>query len=48
MRYFNVSGNLMSLGALDFGIIIDGAVIVMDNCVRFVSKRQRTWSSTDS
>mgnify|MGYP000474680829 CR=1 FL=1 len=29
----------MSLGALDFGIIIDGAVIVMDNCVRFVSKR---------
>jgi len=36
MRVFNISGNLMSLGALDFGIIIDGAVIVMDNCVRWV------------
>lgn len=41
MRYFNVSGNLMSLGALDFGIIIDGAVIVMDNAVRFLSKKAR-------
>lgn len=33
MRLYNVSGNLMSLGALDFGIIIDGAVIVMENCI---------------
>jgi cobalt-zinc-cadmium resistance protein CzcA len=41
MRYFNVSGNLMSLGALDFGIIIDGAVIVMDNCVRYLSKKAK-------
>ena len=41
MRLFNVSGNLMSLGALDFGIIIDGAVIVMDNCVRVVSQRAK-------
>lgn len=39
MKYFNISGNLMSLGALDFGIIIDGAVIVMDNCVRFLSAK---------
>lgn len=38
MKYFNISGNLMSLGALDFGIIIDGAVIVMDNCVRRIGK----------
>lgn len=37
MRFFNVSGNLMSLGALDFGIIIDGAVIVMDSIVRKIS-----------
>lgn len=29
-----VSGNLMSLGALDFGIIIDGAVIIIENCLR--------------
>lgn len=39
MRAFGVSGNLMSLGALDFGIIIDGAVIVMDNCARRISNR---------
>ncbi len=36
MKFFHISGNLMSLGALDFGIIIDGAVIVMDNCVRHI------------
>lgn len=36
MKYFGISGNLMSLGALDFGIIIDGVVIVIDNCVRRV------------
>ena len=30
----NVSGNLMSLGALDFGLIVDGAVIIMENCIR--------------
>ncbi|MCC7442683.1 MAG: efflux RND transporter permease subunit [Bdellovibrionales bacterium] len=34
MRRFGISGNLVSLGALDFGIIVDGAVIVLDNCVR--------------
>ncbi|WP_413560354.1 efflux RND transporter permease subunit [Bdellovibrio sp. HCB209] len=36
MRKFGISGNLVSLGALDFGIIVDGAVIVLDNCVRHV------------
>ncbi|MBN8965606.1 MAG: efflux RND transporter permease subunit, partial [Rhizobiales bacterium] len=30
----NVSANLMSLGAIDFGIIIDGAVIIVENCLR--------------
>ncbi len=39
MRFFNISANLMSLGALDFGVIIDGAVIVMDACVTGVSAR---------
>lgn len=29
-----VSGNLMSLGALDFGLIVDGAVIIVENCLR--------------
>jgi len=39
MKLFNISGNLMSLGALDFGIIVDGAVIVVDNCVRHVHEK---------
>jgi cobalt-zinc-cadmium resistance protein CzcA len=30
----DVSGNLMSLGALDFGLIVDGAVIIVENCLR--------------
>lgn len=36
MRRYGISGNLISLGALDFGIIVDGAVIVLDNCVRHI------------
>jgi cobalt-zinc-cadmium resistance protein CzcA len=46
MKVFNISGNLMSLGALDFGIIIDGAVIVIDNCVRVVRKRANALGKT--
>lgn len=34
MRIFNVSGNLMSLGALDFGLIVDGAVVMVENTIR--------------
>ncbi len=34
MRVFNISGNLMSLGALDFGLIVDGAVVMVENVVR--------------
>jgi cobalt-zinc-cadmium resistance protein CzcA len=34
MVQYKVSANLMSLGALDFGIIIDGAVVIVENCVR--------------
>ena len=34
MVTYRVSANLMSLGALDFGIIIDGAVVIVENCVR--------------
>jgi len=36
-----VSANLMSLGALDFGIIVDGAVIIVENCLRRLSEEQR-------
>ena len=41
MRYFGISGNLMSLGALDFGIIVDGAVIMLDHCVRVIHDRSQ-------
>jgi cobalt-zinc-cadmium resistance protein CzcA len=33
-----VSANLMSLGALDFGLIVDGAVIIVENCLRRLSE----------
>ncbi len=35
-----VSGNLMSLGALDFGLIVDGAVIIIENCLRRFGEEQ--------
>ena len=35
-----VSANLLSLGALDFGIIIDGAVVIVENCVRRLAHAQ--------
>ena len=35
-----ISGNLMSLGALDFGLIVDGAVIIVENCLRRLAERQ--------
>ena len=34
-----VSANLMSLGALDFGLIVDGAVIIVENCLRRLSEQ---------
>ena len=36
-----VSGNLMSLGALDFGIIVDGAVIIVENCIARLAHEQK-------
>ncbi|MCW5964242.1 MAG: efflux RND transporter permease subunit [Bryobacterales bacterium] len=41
MKYFNVSANLMSLGAIDFGLIVDAAVIIVENCVRRLSEERR-------
>jgi cobalt-zinc-cadmium resistance protein CzcA len=40
MRYFGVSANLMSLGAIDFGLIVDAAVIMIENSVRHLSERR--------
>lgn len=41
MNASKVTGNLMSLGALDFGLIIDGAVVVVENTLRRIAERQR-------
>ncbi len=35
-----ISGNLMSLGAIDFGLIVDGAVIITENCLRRLTQKQ--------
>jgi cobalt-zinc-cadmium resistance protein CzcA len=40
-----ISGNLMSLGALDFGLIIDGAVIIVENCLRHLAAYQKMHKS---
>lgn len=44
MRAFDVSGNLMSLGALDFGLIVDGAVVMVENAVRRRAEAQHEGS----
>ncbi|MDC0218586.1 CusA/CzcA family heavy metal efflux RND transporter [Verrucomicrobia bacterium] len=46
MTHFGISGNLMSLGAIDFGIIIDGSVIIVENCLRRLSDKQRELGRT--
>ncbi len=40
MVHNRISGNLMSLGALDFGLIVDGAVIIVENCLRRFGEAQ--------
>lgn len=37
-----ISANLMSLGALDFGLIVDGAVIIVENCIKHLGEQQHT------
>ena len=41
-----ISGNLMSLGAIDFGLIVDGAVIIVENCLRRLAERQHVLGRT--
>ena len=41
MAQQNISANLMSLGALDFGIIVDGAVVIVENCIRRLAHAQQ-------
>jgi heavy metal efflux system protein len=41
MRVTGLSGNLMSLGAIDFGIIVDGSVVMIENVVRVLRDRRK-------
>ncbi len=41
MVHTQVSANLMSLGALDFGLIVDGAIIIVENCLRRLNAARR-------
>lgn len=41
MAQQHISANLMSLGALDFGIIVDGAVVIVENCIRRLADAQQ-------
>lgn len=51
MNVFGISGNLMSLGAVDFGLIIDGAIFIVENVVLQLAHRQqhlgRTLTATE-
>ena len=42
MRAFGIPGNLMSLGAIDFGLIVDGAVVLVENVLRRQSQDQQS------
>ena len=45
MRRFNVSANLMSLGALDFGLMVDASIVMVENFVRRLGEREGTPAS---
>ncbi len=48
MRVFGISANLMSLGAIDFGMIVDGAVVMMENSVHRLEERRGRETAVES
>src|SRR5260370_32793842 len=48
MRVFGFSANLMSLGAIDFGMIVDGAVVMMENSIHRLEERREDESGLDA
>jgi heavy metal efflux system protein len=48
MRFFGVSANLMSLGAIDFGMIVDGAVVMMENGIHRLEEQPAGESSIET
>ncbi len=47
MVYYGIAGSLMSLGAIDFGLIVDSSVIMMENCVGHLAHADKNRSSID-
>ncbi|ODU00916.1 MAG: cation transporter [Planctomycetes bacterium SCN 63-9] len=47
MLYFGIAGSLMSLGAIDFGLVVDSAVIVVENCVGHLAHANRQAKTID-
>jgi cobalt-zinc-cadmium resistance protein CzcA len=48
MKHFRISGNLMSLGAIDFGLIVDGSVVMIENIVRHLSLKSGGGASKEA
>ena len=48
MKVTGISGNLMSLGAIDFGIIVDGTVVLVENAIRKLHERQHAPSAAET
>src|SRR6202035_4430395 len=48
MRLFGISANLMSLGAIDFGMIVDGAVVMMENSVHRLEQKHGEESTLEA
>src|SRR5437016_12611733 len=48
MRLYGISANLMSLGAIDFGMIVDGAVVMMENSVHRLEEKHGQESPLES
>jgi len=46
MNRFGISGNLLSLGAIDFGLIVDGAVVMIENAVRRLAEQREHMGRT--
>lgn len=44
MRFFGISANLMSLGAIDFGLLVDGSVVMIENLLRHFEERKGPWT----
>jgi heavy metal efflux system protein len=42
MFKFAIAGSLMSLGAIDFGLVVDGSVVMVENCARHLAESHRT------